>query len=155
MSGPLAKEREMSEDRSKIMHVGFTGTQYGMTEAQETTLQRLLTELPNAPHVLHHGDCVGADEQAHMIAGQLGFTTMGHPPVNESKRAFTVCTGWRQAKEYLVRNRDIVGECEVVFATPAQAGEQLRSGTWATVRYARLLHRPVHIIAPDGTVRTI
>ena len=33
-----------------------------------------------------------------------------------------------------------------------QSIEQLRSGTWATVRHARKLKRPIVIINPDGTL---
>jgi hypothetical protein len=38
-------------------------------------------------------------------------------------------------------------------AAPRTPIETLRSGTWATVRYARAYGRPVWIVLPDGSVR--
>lgn len=58
----------------------------------------------------------------------------------------------RAPKPYLVRNRDIVEETELLIAAPAKAVEHLQSGTWSTVRYARRFGRPISIIRPDGTV---
>src|SRR5262245_41796084 len=53
---------------------------------------------------------------------------------------------------YLVRNRDIVEETDLLIAAPANAVEHLQSGTWCTVRYARRSGRH-SIIRPDGTGR--
>lgn len=39
-----------------------------------------------------------------------------------------------------------------MIATPSSKEEELRSGTWSTVRYARKLRRPVTLIYPDGSV---
>ena len=45
------------------MKIGFTGTQKGMTHHQ---LIKLLDELCSYSNIeLHHGDCIGADAQAH------------------------------------------------------------------------------------------
>lgn len=124
--------------------VGFTGTQQGMTEQQKTqlriTLQAYAVGYPEAYHVLRHGDCTGADNEAHWIALSLGYDVIVHPPVNSSKRA------WQDAgphvivlppRDYLARNHDIVDACDVLLAAPSTPYERLRSGTWATVRYAR------------------
>jgi predicted Rossmann fold nucleotide-binding protein DprA/Smf involved in DNA uptake len=56
-------------------------------------------------------------------------------------------------RPYLVRNRDIVDVCNLLLATPGGTVEQLRSGTWATIRYARRIGRPVWIVFPNGEVR--
>ena len=40
----------------------------------------------------------------------------------------------------------------MLSATPGGFKEELRSGTWACVRYARKADRPVHIVWPDGKV---
>ena len=66
--------------------------------------------------------------------------------------------GWpnyiRPAKPPLDRNHDIVERCDLLIATPHTVEEQLRSGTWATIRYARKVHRPHYIIRPCGQLVT-
>ena len=57
----------------------------------------------------------------------------------------------RPEKDYLLRDWDIAEACTELLAAPATFAEVSRgSGTWATVRYARKLHRPVTIVFPDG-----
>ena len=126
---------------------GFTGTQEGMTRAQKFVFKSILA----AGH-FHHGDCVGADEQAHDIARTLGLYIITHPPINEYKRAFCDADEQCPAKEYLERNRDIVNVSSNMIATPKQFEEQLRSGTWATIRYARKMKKNLTIIYPDGSI---
>jgi hypothetical protein len=58
-----------------------------------------------------------------------------------------------ELKPYLARNKDIVRATEMLVAAPAQDIEQLRSGTWSTVRFARKMERAVWVILPTGTVR--
>ena len=62
--------------------VGFTGSQNGGTPQQLAWLRgRLITA-----DVLHHGACIGADEQAHLLALELGMgnkmrgVIVVHPP---------------------------------------------------------------------------
>lgn len=134
------------------MKVGFTGTQQGMTDAQSKVFD-LELDCINEDNELHHGDCIGADAQAHWFALQTWMDIVLHPPKNESKRAF--CLGsnaTREPKDYLIRNHDIVDETDMLVATPKEYTEQLRSGTWATIRYARKMNKPVTIVYPDGTV---
>jgi hypothetical protein len=131
------------------MIAGFTGTRKGATDAQMSTLRVLLRDA----HALHHGDAIGADAQAHKLALELGILVTVHPPTNDKYRAF--CTGYtarQDAAPYGVRDMDIVRACDRLYATPAGYAEELRSGTWATVRYARSVAIPITIIYPDGTV---
>lgn len=130
------------------MRVGFTGTQRGMTAQQKVSL---LTWLANRRGEFHHGDCIGADAEAHDIAEGLFWTPIIHPPSNPSKRAWKKAPDIRKPKPYIERNHDIVDETEELIATPGEDTEQLRSGTWATVRYARKQRRMVTIILPDGS----
>jgi hypothetical protein len=132
------------------MIVGFTGTQRGMNAAQWNTLWRLL--VPRAPGDFHEGDCIGADEQAAKGARLAGFRIIGHPPINSSKRAFFPADEDWPPAEYLVRNKTIVNRSQEMIATPGEFEEQLRSGTWSTIRYARRIGRPCHVILPDGRV---
>jgi hypothetical protein len=132
--------------------IGFTGTQQGMTEEQKKSLRALLD---GGVGELHHGDCIGADAEAHDIADECGYAIILHPPANYSKRA------WREVpkhmarpeKAYLDRNKDIVLETTALIAAPAEPEEQLRSGTWSTVRFAKKQGKPVFVILPDGTVK--
>lgn len=136
------------------MHLGFTGTQIGCEDAQVKALARLLVEL--APSHLHHGDCVGADELAHRIARAAGISVELHPPTVDAKRAFCEMLRGevtRPPADYLVRNRAIVNATAALLACPREEeGETLRSGTWATVRYARSAGRPVYIVRPSGRI---
>lgn len=132
---------------------GFTGTRSGMNEAQYDMVRGLLM---NA-EVLHHGCCVGADEQAHRIAEELGIWTVGHPPdeTGGSDRylAVVTCDERREPKPYLVRDQAIVSEVGILVATPQTFAEQRRgSGTWATIRYARQARIRRIIVLPDGMI---
>jgi predicted Rossmann fold nucleotide-binding protein DprA/Smf involved in DNA uptake len=117
-----------------------------MSAKQKEALQDLLASYKGA--FLHHGDAVGADAEAHDIAIAIGCLIVIHPPTNETYRAFKTATDVRAPKPYLNRNRDIVWETVLLIAAPSEMTEQLRSGTWSTVRYARRLGRQVHLLAP-------
>jgi hypothetical protein len=138
-----------------VFKVGFTGTQIGCTPEQKATLRLrfALMREQSGQCEFHHGDCIGADQYAHGEAVAAFFATVGHPPLAASKRAFTRNDSEREAKEYLERNRDIVNETYGLIACPKFGMEELRSGTWATVRYARKLKRPIMIIHSDGSCR--
>lgn len=130
------------------MRIGFTGTQEGMTEMQAQFVfgELMMLVVTEA----HHGWCIGADAQFHEMLPWTHATIHGHPPLNTSKMADLAFPPdvAHEAKEYLVRNRDIVDATEWLIAAP-RGDEELRSGTWSTVRYARKLGRPVSIIMPD------
>ncbi len=53
---------------------------------------------------------------------------------------------WQQ-RESLDRNLRLVAECDVLVAAPLTDAEVRRSGTWATVRYARRRGVPVVMLA--------
>ena len=133
------------------MRIGFTGTQRGMTDAQRSTLRAVLAEL--GATVFHHGDCIGADAEAHDVAEAMGCEVVIHPPVTETKRAWKLAARIYEPKWYLARNKDIVRDTEMLVAAPGEETEHLRSGTWSTVRFARKLGRAVWVILPDGEVR--
>lgn len=137
-------------------HVGFTGTRRGMTFVQR---RRLRDDVlwPMQPSDFDHGDCIGSDAQSHPIAILCGAKIHLRPSLVTSLRAFCeIRTGvdtFYSPKPPLVRNRDIVDASKVLIATPGEMTEQLRSGTWSTIRYARKHGRRVIIIFPDGSVR--
>lgn len=101
------------------------------------------------PFRVHHGDCIGADAAMHIIARDyLNKVVVIHPPTDDAKRAFCKWDILLGAKPYLDRNHDIVDRSEVMIACPGEHNEVLRSGTWATIRYARKLKKPIIIIKP-------
>ena len=129
-------------------HVGFSGTRKGMSAKQKSAFQILL-----AGDVLHHGDCVGADADAHQIARRAGVHIALHPPVDDSLRAFCDYDAWYDPKTYLDRNRDIVNASTVLVACPGVMKEQHHGETWFTIRYALSIPEyPVAIIWSNGQV---
>ena len=128
--------------------IGFTGTRRGMTEAQRKALRTLLL---TGSGKFHHGDAIGADAEAHDIAVALGHAVAIHPATLPDQRAFKSASDIRSPRAPLVRNKAIARETNVLIAAPGERDEQLRSGTWATIRHARRLKRPIAIIFPDGT----
>lgn len=120
-----------------------------MTPHQAAAVSEFL-ERPDVEE-LHEGDCVGADAQAAAIALALGdVTIVAHPPTIGDHRAYAFAHEWREPKDYIPRNHDIVDETELLLATPGLSYEEQRSGTWATVRYARNCDRSVVVFWPDG-----
>jgi hypothetical protein len=134
------------------MNLGFTGTRRGMTWTQMDKLRKLIRE-GEGLESFHHGDCLGADAEAHWIVWNLGVgKIVGHPPDNERLRAFCLCDELRAPLPYLNRNRAMVREVDLLVAAPATQGEEQRSGTWSTVRYASLQGTPYYIIYPNGII---
>lgn len=135
------------------MRVGFTGTRQGMTGLQRLAVKRLLAEL--CPSEAHHGDCLGADAEFHLLAYSLTGDprVVGHPPANNQMRAYCGFDYCHVPKPYLDRNHDIVDETDVLIAAPWGYVENERSGTWATVRYARRQGRKIYLVLSDGTVK--
>lgn len=123
--------------------IGFTGTRNGMTPGQVRSFTEVCGALRNAVPVwtLHHGDCLGADVEAHAIALDCGARIVLHPAAQSTtndQRAY--CIGAHETKPVwpaLLRNRDIVNESQLLVAAPFTVQEQLRSGTWSTIRYCR------------------
>ena len=97
--------------------IGFTGSRQGMTKAQQNALRSLLF---SASGRLHHGDAVGADEQAHDIAASLNRRIVIHPSTLLDQRAYKVAKDIRLQKTPLIRNRDIVRETSMLIAAHAE-----------------------------------
>lgn len=129
-------------------HYGFSGTRRGATPAQLAKVELFLKQ---RRAWWHHGDCVGADEQVHDLARGHGWKIAIHPPIIPRFRAFCVGDLIHQPLEYLQRNHAIVSVCAKLVATPRTYSRESRSGTWATIRYARDQGKPVMIIYPDGS----
>jgi hypothetical protein len=135
------------------MKIGFTGTQQGMTNRQYEKVIELLAE-PIFYKEAHHGDCIGSDQEFHNIIRKYSPDTLihGHPPIKTYKRAFCQFDVLYQAEDYLPRNHSIVDRTDKLIATPKDFVEELRSGTWATIRYAKKMCKPILIVYPDGSI---
>lgn len=137
------------------LQIGFTGTKNGMTSRQRELIRNKLLNLKfEGFQYVHHGDCIGADAQFHEIALSIGFHVVIHPPSNPRLRAHLhdAYTQILPVKEYLQRNHDIVNASSIMLATPKGDIEEIRSGTWATVRYARKNKKEIHIFYPGQIV---
>lgn len=139
-----------------LRKVAFTGTSAGLTSEQLSALRTYF--FLSAPGELHHGICVGADAAAHAMAKRYGWRVVGHPGVNKAgepggRAPLLGCDEVLPALPYLVRNRAIVADAQHLLACPG-GSEKRRSGTWATVRYARKAGVPVVLFWPDGTSET-
>ncbi len=155
------------------IHVGFTGTQDGMTDQQVYAVEAFLDQVSIQYKMEgYHGDCVGSDE---MFDGLMrlcdGFVRMHILPANiAGKRAYCPSAkllrhdgtpmGFRAEKDVvypeqdpLLRNENIVRKIEILIATPREKQMVTRSGTWTTVRYAMERRIPVLVFLPDGQVQ--
>lgn len=128
-----------------------------MTPQQQAKLTEILQSTKVAAFL--HGGADGADTEAHAVAELLDLAIVIYPGVDRSgvvrnNRAWTNAT--LMPEEYFIkRNRKMVDLCDLLIAAVGEPEEQLRSGTWATVRYAGKVGRPMLILYPDGTVRAV
>lgn len=129
--------------------LGFTGTQRGMTRHQARSFRVFIQTI--MPDEFHHGDCIGADKDAHEIVKLVApdCVMVGHPPSDPTRRAFCKFDKVMSEKPYLTRNRAIVKASNVMCATPGEDKEVLRSGTWSTIRNARAAKKRLTIIFPS------
>lgn len=156
--------------------VGFTGTRVGMTNAQRETLSHLLREDQITMAV--HGGCEGADWNFHGLvldtphAEQITIavypSTLTHsypPPILDAvQRGELLQHVWNRLGASIVyspqapltRNRQMVQLVRrydgIYYATPKSELEELRSGTWATIRAALKCKVQLKVIYPNGVV---
>lgn len=142
----------MSNDE-KVYKIGFTGTRFGMKAAQLDAYRRRFIALDGAHSLeFHHGDCIGADAEAHDIAIGRGTTIVIHPPIKTKHRAWKEQAGvLLPPQSHFARNRAIVDACDLLIATPKDPVWQPRGGTWYTIDYACKQKKPLWVIWPDGT----
>ena len=133
--------------------IGFTGTRDGMTSQQMDALRNFLrgvfAQTRNVPTFLH-GDCVGADAEAHSASREIGFEIVIRPSTAKT-RAF--CTGAATVflpKDPVDRDRDIALHCDMLVAAPRETEEVTRSETWTTARHVHRLGKRVLVISPTG-----
>jgi len=132
-----------------MLYITFTGTQKGMTNRQKETLRQTLKLFKSRHIIFIHGDCIGADKEANDIAKSMHIRRYIYPSNIKLKRAFCMYADFTAPPDDpLTRNHKMVKKGNILFAAPKTSKEELRSGTWATIRYARKLHRPIIIAKP-------
>lgn len=137
-------------------HLGFTGTRNGLDRRQAIALSRKLNQLRDLGYEwFHHGDCIGADEDAHYRAKSEGFKTHGHPPINDTYRAHCRFDKVEAPVSFRERNAAIVDRCDILIVCPKSAAfpDVTRGGTLMTYNIAKAEHKPTCIIYPDGSMR--
>jgi hypothetical protein len=134
------------------MILAFTGTRKGMTPRQHSIVKQILEEFE--PSEVHHGGCIGADQEFHELCIYM-LVPVIHIWLSNLKHSQAAILGSSAVRTIihaeqppLDRNWDIVREADLVVACPESAVESLRSGTWATVRYADQLNKTIKVIKP-------
>jgi hypothetical protein len=130
--------------------VGFTSTRKGMSDFQKQSLRDRLLRLRLKFTWFHHGDEAHGDFEGATIAKECGYKIAVHPPTNKASVGNWVGDFMYAEADYLDRNRGIVNQSALLLAAPRNMREELRSGTWATIRYARKIYRPVTILAREA-----
>ena len=128
---------------------GFTGTRKNISSVE------VLFDL-QVPE-LHHGDCTGADAEAHLLCRAACIKLVIHPPTDSRYRAFCrpgLMDEIRDPKPYLARNMDIVTESSFLIAVPdgPRPVDTRGSGTWTTVGYAEQMGMGTIILHPYGLI---
>jgi hypothetical protein len=139
------------------MRIGFTGTRYGMTPAQQERFVDLIKALDFSSGTVtefHHGSCEGADVEAHALVRQYlpDVKIVVHPSKKKDHEVEVAGDVVMPELGHLSRNQKIVKHTDVLIATPFHADEQQFGGTWFTVRFARKMGRRRLIIRPDGSL---
>jgi hypothetical protein len=126
-----------------------------MTQIQAESFLKLIRHFSALSNIeFHHGDCIGSDDEAHTMVRTLPrmlHLIHLHPPIDNSYRAH--CTGdlSEDPLPYIDRNHVIVHMTDFMIATP-EGDEVLRSGTWATIRYAYKAGKNVYLIDSKGQI---
>lgn len=150
------KKIKLSDIDWRGTKVGVTGDEEGPTVDQSVRFVEIVSSWQNhLPIEFHDGDCIGVDSVAHRVVENIWedfIKFVGHPPMDDSKQAKNKFDVSWPKKAYLARDVDLARAVNVLIAMPMETREITRSGTWATVRYARARDTIVVIIWPDGLV---
>jgi len=126
-----------------IVKIGFTGNRTGLRPDQEDQIKLIFDKYDTI--CVSHGDCIGADTDFHNLC--IKYKDINHaktivihiyPPDVPTLRAFNKADVIMETKPFLKRNLDILKNSTILIACPMDKNkEELRSGTWSTIRQAR------------------
>jgi hypothetical protein len=135
--------------------IGFTGTRDGLTPPQRAALKRLVADIRLSVAV--HGAAIGADAEFVLAVSEIIprpqiVARPSDQPQQTDANALALSDKIHRVEPPLARNHKIVGDADALIACPRLDNEELRSGTWATVRSARKQGKLITILWPDGRV---
>lgn len=127
-----------------IINVGISGTRYGASPKQLNKIVELLMDFrKSGAKNFRHGDCIGVDIEAANIARKLGYYIIKHPgPIGMKTEADETMV----PLPFLDRNKVIVRMSGIMLIVPYSNKEIMRSGTWATYRYAKKINVPIRMV---------
>lgn len=139
------------------LSIGFTGTREGFTAAQREYFEAILAGLALANRYgdFHHGDCQGADAEAHDMVRALcpDWTIHIHPgPEGDSWRAHKTGDKTYEPKTHFARNRDIVRVSSLIVGVSKTDHRLDRGGTWYTLDFAVKSKVATKVLWPAGGV---
>lgn len=131
-----------------------------MTDKQVESLDKVIGTLAkrfSTIGIFHHGGGAGSEERAALLARVKGLKVTAHPTTNvnhRSRRLSLTSHIIMPPVDNALKNRNIVNISDLMIAAPYEEREVMRAGTWSTVRYTRLLAKPIIIIYPMGLVES-
>ena len=139
------------------MIIAFTGPRTGMSTRQQDSFTEIITtyagyHFTTSQNLLFfHGGCNGSDIEARDIAlACKEYQKIDIECFPGDKDQYENNIGFDQEVHdqmpYLWRNKNMVNACNILIATPQSLVEELRSGTWSTIRYARKIKKPCLIL---------
>ena len=129
-----------------MIKIGFTGTRSGMTDEQK---EKCRQELVDVEYVIH-GGCIGADEDFHKIAKELGLYIKVYPGHSAKDGDTSFHFDYSDADEifpskpYFERNRSIVNDTDLLLGAPYNQVQT--GGTWYTINFAKKNSKPYKIL---------
>jgi hypothetical protein len=133
------------------MRISFTGTREGYNDWQANQLADWLTQRKNVIIIAAHGCCKGSDIQFHnllrKICGKSVFISVFPSNNNYTRAPIPEDANWVDEQRPPLERDKLIVEAgyDQLLATPLQMVEVLRSGTWATIRYAKKKKVPCEI----------
>lgn len=138
--------------RLSATRVGFIGSPEEMNSDQLVRLRALLVGF--GAMELHHGGRIGADVQAHTLAGQLGLWCVVHPDDASALQARDLVFGSDPAfppSAYEACRRAIADLSGAVVVVPA-VGEVPDGPAWETARRQAMVGRSVVVMGRQGEI---
>ena len=145
---------DMTTPATTFARIGLAATCEGLTLVQTDWLAEMLLVLRLRGAVeLHHGVCIGGDDQANTLAHEIGYTTVGHPLVSGRYCDHTDCDEYRRPLHRGAFDDVIIRETDLLLAFPRTDVEQyVNSNVWLTIRRAGKRGMPRLVILPGGVV---
>lgn len=119
------------------MIIGFSGSREGMTFAQKQTIKHIIILLDKDTDEVHHGACIGADQEFDALCRLVGHKIYRHPgfPEDHPMRAHLPDYPNAILEDVippLDRNEVIVSKSNLILAAPRSNSR----GTYHTIDYA-------------------